>query len=177
MLDTKICKLSTCSNTVPSHKSKYCSERCSAKFFTDKTRLEKKKIREQNEIVRFCLNENCGKQLPNTAHHQKKYCPETDCYRKQNALDAKRKKEAKKAREVIRMVVCNSSTCEKEYPEHKRQKYCCPKCRKAQNFQVSKVRLKEEGDTYQDTKDEAVKRTGSKKDIAINPMFLSRGLR
>ena len=177
MLNTITCKLEECTKPLPKGARKFCCEGHSNKHYQNMRKLEKLAEKKHMHIVRFCKYEGCDKEIPKEAHAQKLYCIGTKCAQKQNAIDARIRRGREREMKTKDTNTCAADDCNNTYPENKRRKYCSDVCRKAQNYQNSEDRIAKECIRYNITKEEALNRTGSKKGIAINPMFLSRGLK
>ena len=168
----KQCK--NCKKELTVGRRKYCSDACQIEDYETKRNLEKKALRKENKVVKFCKYEECGKELPKDIHSQKLYCPNTKCSYKQNQLEARRKRAAKNKDKQIVMVRCQNDECEEMLEKHHIRKYCCRPCRNAQNKRDFSERQKLEIALYEIAKENALRSNGSKKNITIDRKFTER---
>ena len=173
----KYCKLDTCQKELTGGRSKFCCDAHANKFYQNKLKLERRKEKQLNEIVRHCNYEKCGKELPKDAHAQKKYCLDTDCYKKQNALDSKKYRERIKANKKEKVVFCHNDECKKKIDKPSNgQKYCDRKCRNKQNKIDVAERHALENAQYELAKEKAREEHGTAKEIFISPDLLGKRL-
>ena len=166
------CKLEGCNEPLKKGARKFCCEDHSNKHYQNMKKLERLKLKQNN--TRFCKYEECGKKLPKDAHAQKEYCPDDKCAYKQNQLDAKRKRAKKRAEKCKELIVCSNTECTETFEFVSRKKYCSKECRNAQNQADFQEKRKTELLDYENAKDEALSKYGTKKEIFIPSQFLGR---